>query len=101
MRTRKMTDKMLLEGLVNKYGKNELVKAVNEMTNEPNCDCETVGELLDFLNKNIKSGNISYDTRLGSNRSGGPFVAGSFVELRKVYDYRSDDLKYETFVSIY
>ena len=101
MKTRKMTDRMLLEGLLNKYGKNRLVKAVNEMADEPNCDCETVGELLDFLNKNIKIGNISYDTRLGSNRSGGSFVTGSFVELRKVYDYDSDELKYETFVSIY
>ena len=31
MRTRKMTDRMLLEGLVNKYGKNNIVKAINEM----------------------------------------------------------------------
>ena len=33
MRTRKMTDRMLLEGLVNKYGKNNIVKAINEIVN--------------------------------------------------------------------
>ena len=31
MRTRKMTDRMLLESLVNKYGKKEIVNTINEM----------------------------------------------------------------------
>ena len=31
IRTRRTSDKALLEGLVNKYGKNKLVKAINEM----------------------------------------------------------------------
>lgn len=31
MRTRKMTDRALLESLVSKYGKNKIVRAINEM----------------------------------------------------------------------
>lgn len=31
MRTRKMSDKALLESLVSKYGKNKIVRAINEM----------------------------------------------------------------------
>ena len=33
MRSRKMTDRMLLEELLRKYGKNDLVKVINEIVN--------------------------------------------------------------------
>ena len=36
MRTRITSDKALLEGLVNKYGKNKLVRAINEMREDKN-----------------------------------------------------------------
>ena len=53
MRTRKMTDRMLLEGLVNKYGAKRLTNVINEMEVSTN-------HYPNYSNKNDKF-NVAYD----------------------------------------
>lgn len=61
MRSRKMTDRMLLDGLVNKYGKKKItsvINKINENTYLPNIDYNNVSE--DILGDSSKGENIIY-----------------------------------------
>lgn len=53
MRKRKTSDKIILESLLNKYGKNKLVRAINEMSSiNKNIIIQDVRDIVDWqLNK--------------------------------------------------
>lgn len=65
MRTRKMTDRMLLEGLVNKYGVKRLTNTINEMAKYEVPYDNLVKQICNV----ISSGKIKWELTLGDDHS--------------------------------
>ena len=92
MRTRRNNDRMLLESLVRKYGKNGVVKAINEMKNEDiiqvlfNGLPEAYDNYREAYEEDIEVGDINPDKDYDEYRS-------------SMLDIEADDLKYHISVA--